>query len=149
MRVLFLITARGGSKRVPHKNLARIGGISLIGFRAISARRSHYCSRLIISTDSVAIQDEARSHGVEVPFLRPAALATDTATSESVIAHAMEWIEEHDDSRYDAVMLLEPAAPFGRAADYDAAVELMIARDANLVVGDACRTRELRVRGPA
>ncbi len=135
MRVLFLITARGGSKRVPHKNLARIGGISLVGFRAISAQRSRYCSRLIISTDSVAIQDEARSHGVEVPFLRPAALATDTATSESVIAHAMEWIEEHDDSRYDAIMILEPAAPFGRACDYDAAVELMIEREANLVVG--------------
>lgn len=135
MRVLFLITARGGSTRVPHKNLARIGGISLVGFKAISAQRSRHCARLIVSTDSVAIQEEARSHGVEAPFLRPAALATDTATSESVVAHAMEWIEQHDGEQYEAVMLLEPAAPFARAADYDAAVELMIARDANLVVG--------------
>src|SRR4051812_23377723 len=130
MRVLFLITARSGSKRVPGKNLATIGGISLIGFKAISAKRSRHCARLIISTDSEAMQEDARAHGADAPFLRPAALASDTATSESVVAHAMEWIEEHEDTRYDAVMLLEPAAPFARASDYDAAVDLMIARDA-------------------
>jgi CMP-N,N'-diacetyllegionaminic acid synthase len=135
VRVLFLITARAGSKRVPNKNLARLGGLSLIAFKARSARRSRFCARLIISTDSEAMQDEARANGAEAPFLRPAALAGDTATSESVVAHAMEWVEAHDPARYDAIMLLEPAAPFGRASDYDAAVELMIQRDANLVVG--------------
>ena len=135
MQILFLITARSGSKRVPGKNLAKIGGISLIGFKAISAKRSRHCARLIISTDSAAMQEEARAHGAEAPFLRPAALATDTATSESVVAHALAWIEEHDGNRYDAIMILEPAAPFGRASDYDAAVDLMIERDANLVVG--------------
>jgi CMP-N-acetylneuraminic acid synthetase len=134
MRILFLITARAGSRRVPGKNLARLGGIPLVGFKAISARRSMYCSRLIVSTDSVDIQNEAMRYGAEAPFLRPAELATDSATSESVVAHAMDWIERHDGA-YDAVMLLEPAAPFSRAADYDAAVDLMRARGANLVVG--------------
>jgi N-acylneuraminate cytidylyltransferase/CMP-N,N'-diacetyllegionaminic acid synthase len=132
---LFLITARAGSKRIPYKNLARLGGISLVGFKAISAKRARHCARVIISTDSVAIQDEARSYGVDVPFLRPSELASDTATSESVIAHAMEWIEANDCGSYEAVMIMEPAAPFGRAIDYDGAVDLMIARDANLVVG--------------
>jgi CMP-N-acetylneuraminic acid synthetase len=134
MRILFLITARADSKRVPGKNLARLGGMPLVGWKAISARRSKHCSRLIISTDSVDIQNEAVRYGAEAPFLRPAELATDAATSDAVVAHAMDWIERSDGA-YDAVMLLEPAAPFSRADDYDAAVDLMRARAANLVVG--------------
>ena len=135
MQILFLITARGGSRRVPGKNLARLGGLSLVAFKAISARRSRYCHRLLISTDSPDIKEEAERFGAEAPFLRPAELASDTATSESVIAHAMEWIDAHDSQRYEAVMLLEPAAPFTRAVDYDNAVELMRSRDAAVVVG--------------
>jgi CMP-N,N'-diacetyllegionaminic acid synthase len=135
MRVLFLITARAGSKRVPGKNLARLGGIPLVGFKAISARRSSHCARLVVSTDSAEIQHEAARYGAEAPFLRPPELATDTATSDAVVAHAMDWVARNDGASYDAVMLLEPAAPFARATDYDAAVELMLARDANLVVG--------------
>jgi N-acylneuraminate cytidylyltransferase/CMP-N,N'-diacetyllegionaminic acid synthase len=133
--VLFLITARGGSKGVPGKNLRELGGISLVGFKALSARKSKHCSRLIISTDSLAIQEDARRYGVEVPFTRPAALATDTAASVDVVAHAMDWIENHDHERYEAVMLLEPASPFARASDYDSAIEMMIERKANAVVG--------------
>jgi CMP-N,N'-diacetyllegionaminic acid synthase len=135
MKILYLITARAGSKGVPGKNLKRIGGISLVGFKAISARRSRHCSRLIISTDSPEIQAEARAHGAEVPFLRPAELASDTAKSGPVIAHAMEWIEQEGRERFDAVMLLEPSSPFARAADYDAAVEMMERNDAQAVVG--------------
>jgi len=60
MNVLFLIVARGGSKGIPKKNLLPVGGISLVGLRAISARKSKYCTRLIISTDSEEIQEEAR-----------------------------------------------------------------------------------------
>jgi CMP-N,N'-diacetyllegionaminic acid synthase len=134
MKVLFLITARGGSKRVPGKNLKRIGGLSLIGFKAISARRSKYCSRLIISSDDEAIQDEAKRHSVEVPFTRPAHLASDSATSVDVIAHAMEFLESRGE-RYDAIMLLEPAAPFARAEDFDAAIELMQSTGASVVLG--------------
>ena len=135
MRILFLITARGGSKEIPGKNLREIGGIPLVGFKAISAKRSKYCTRLIISTDSPEIQQVARHYGVEVPFTRPAALATDTAPSTDVVLHAMSWIENHTDERYDAVMLLEPSSPFARHIDYDNAVEIMIERDANVVVG--------------
>lgn len=135
MKILFLITARGGSKGIPGKNLRKIGGIPLVGFKAISAKRSRYCARLIISTDSPEIQEVARRYGVEVPFTRPAELATDTASSTDVILHAMLWIEDHTDERYDAVMLLEPSAPFARPSDYDNAVEIMVERDANVVVG--------------
>ena len=135
MKILFLITARGGSKSVPGKNLRRVSGISLVGFKAISAKRSKYCTRLIISTDSPEIQEDASSYGVDVPFTRPAELATDTASSLDVITHAMEWIENETDESYDAVMLLEPSSPLTRPFDYDNAVEIMIKHEANVVVG--------------
>jgi N-acylneuraminate cytidylyltransferase/CMP-N,N'-diacetyllegionaminic acid synthase len=135
VRTLFLITARGGSKGVPSKNLRELAGISLVGFKAISARKSKYCTRLIISSDNAEIQANARRYGADAPFTRPAELATDTATSADVIAHAMEWIETNAPDSYEAVMLLEPSSPFARPQDYDAAVEMMIERDADAVVG--------------
>ena len=135
MRTLFLIAARGGSKGVPGKNLRELAGISLVGFKAISARRSRYCTRLIVSTDSRDIQDNARRYGAEVLFTRPAELATDTATSVDVVAHAIEWMESNTAEEYEAVMLLEPSSPFARGLDYDAAVEMMEAKKANVVVG--------------
>jgi CMP-N,N'-diacetyllegionaminic acid synthase len=135
MRLLYLITARGGSKSVPGKNLRKIGGISLVGFKAIAARRSKYCTRLIISTDSPEIQEEARRHSVDVPFTRPADLATDTTPSADVVMHAIVWLEEVAGERYDAVMLLEPSSPFARHVDLDNAVEMMTQKGANLVVG--------------
>ena len=134
MRVLFLITARGGSKRIPGKNLRIIGGLSLIAFKAIAARRSRFCSRLILSTDNRAIQDEGRRYGADVPFTRPAHLATDHASSTDVIRHAVEFVESEGE-RYDAIMLLEPAAPFATANDFDRAVELMKERQASVVLG--------------
>jgi len=135
MKILFLIVARGGSKGIPGKNIRKIGGIPLVGFKAISARRSRYCSRLIISTDSSEIQQVARGYEVEVPFTRPADLATDTSSTADVIMHAMSWIENNTNEQYDAVMLLEPSSPFARHIDYDNGVELMMERDANVVVG--------------
>ncbi len=135
MKVLFLITARGGSKGVPGKNLKQIGGLSLVGYKALSAKKSRYCSRLIISSDSAEIQEEARRHGAEVPFTRPSELATDTAQSSAVISHAMDWIEREGRERYDALMLLEPSSPFALGSDYDAALDMLVARNANAVVG--------------
>ena len=134
MRILYLITARGGSKGVPDKNLQLIEGLSLVGFKAKSALKSRTCTRLVISTDSGRIQADAKCHGVEVPFTRPAELASDGAKSSDVIKHAIDWFEQNGD-RYDAIVLLEPSAPFARAEDYDGAVALMERTGANAVVG--------------
>ena len=133
--VLYLITARGGSKGVPRKNLQTIGGKSLIAYKAAAAHKSQSCSRLIISSDDQEIIDEARRCGVEAPFIRPAELASDTATSADVVLHAMEWIEKNEGRTYDAVMLLEPSSPFATAQHFDAAVEMMRRTKASLVVG--------------
>ncbi len=133
--ILFLIAARGGSKGVPGKNLKTIAGLSLLGFKARSAQACRGCARLILSTDSEDIQAEGRHLGVEVPFTRPAELATDTAPSDGVVAHAMDWIEDNDGKSYDAVMLLEPSSPFATADHYDQAITVFNERNADLVVG--------------
>lgn len=134
-RTLFLMVARGGSKGIPGKNLKPLAGRSLIAWKAAGARRSRYCDRILLSTDSEAIREEARAQGVDAPFLRPAHLATDEASSTDVVAHAMDWVEANEGRAYDEVMLLEPTAPFTRPTDYDGAIDLLRARDAALVVG--------------
>jgi CMP-N,N'-diacetyllegionaminic acid synthase len=133
--ILFLLVGRGGSKVLPGKNLREIGGLSLIGYKAITALQSRYCTRLIVSSDSAEIRAEAKRHGAEVLFERPAELASDTASSNDVVLHAMDWIEAHEGRRYDAIMLLEPSSPFARPDHFDEAVELFVRRKASLVVG--------------
>jgi CMP-N,N'-diacetyllegionaminic acid synthase len=135
MEILHLITARGGSRSIPRKNLAEIGGLSLVGYKARSALKSHCCSRLIISSDCPEIRAEAVRQGAEAPFARPAELASDTASSMAAVAHALDWVEQHEGRTYDAFMLLEPSSPFGRADDYDRAAERMVNTGANVVVG--------------
>lgn len=135
VQILFLLVGRGGSKGLPGKNLREIGGLSLVGYKARAARQSRYCTRLIVSSDSPEIRAEAVRHGAEMLFERPAELATDTASSNDVVLHAMDWIEAQEGRRYDAVMLLEPSSPFARPEHFDQAVELFLARRASLVVG--------------
>jgi N-acylneuraminate cytidylyltransferase/CMP-N,N'-diacetyllegionaminic acid synthase len=135
MRMLFLITARGGSKGLPGKNVMELAGVSLIGWKARTARRSAHCARLVISTDSPEIMDAARAEGVDVPFVRPAELASDTAGSAEVVTHALTTLVAQGDAPYDAVMLLQPTSPFATAADYDAAVAAMARTGASLVFG--------------
>jgi CMP-N-acetylneuraminic acid synthetase len=77
----------------------------------------------------------ARQFDVEIPFTRPTELATDTATSFGVIRHALDYLENEEGALFDAVMLLEPSSPFATSTDLDNAVEMMITRDARLVVG--------------
>ncbi len=133
--ILYLIVGRGGSKGLPGKNLRTIAGLSLVAFKAIAALQAKSCSRLIVSSDSAEIRDEAKKFGAEVLFERPLELSHDTASSNDVVLHAMDWIERHEGRRYDAVMLLEPSSPFAGPADFDAAVELYRKHQAELVVG--------------
>ena len=126
MTVLYLIVARSGSKRLPGKNLKEIEGVTLTGYKCLAAKKSKSCSLAMISTDSPQIADVARQYGVAVPFIRPAELATDLATTEDVVRHAMAWCEDiHGVSHPEAIQLLEPSSPFVRPADYDAAVAML------------------------
>ena len=129
--VLGIIPARGGSKGLPGKNLRALGRLSLIGHAVASARESVTLTRFIVSTDSPAIADEARRHGAEVPFIRPAALATDQAGMVPVLQHAVRWLESSAGVRPDLVVTLQPTSPFRTGQDIDRTVSKLLATGAD------------------
>lgn len=115
MRILGLIPARGGSKRLPGKNLRLLGGLPLIAWTIQAARDSGCLTEILVSTDDEAIADVARTHGAHVPWLRPADLADDVAGSADMAIHAIDAYQaEH--GAIDGLMLLQPTSPF-RAPD--------------------------------
>ncbi len=124
MKILGLIPARGGSKGVPGKNIKLLAGKPLIAYSIEAAKQSHL-SKVIVSTDDESIEEIALRFGAEVPFLRPADLASDTAKSLEVAKHALIAMEQIDGVRYDAIMLLQPTAPFRSTSDIDNALELL------------------------
>ncbi|HEU4369324.1 MAG TPA: acylneuraminate cytidylyltransferase family protein [Methylomirabilota bacterium] len=122
---LGVIPARGGSKGLPGKNLKRLGALSLIGHAIASAREARRLTRVIVSTDSAAIAEEARRHGAEVPFLRPAALAGDEAGMVPVLQHAVRWLESTGE-RPDLVVTLQPTSPFRTGDEIDRTIDKVI-----------------------
>lgn len=124
-RVLAVIPARGGSKGLPGKNILPVNGRPLLAWTVDAARASRHIDRYILSSDDPAIIDAARSLGCEAPFQRPAALATDTATSIDVVLHALDAV-----GGYDVVVLLQPTSPLRTAEDIDAACERFAASGA-------------------
>lgn len=121
MRVLGLLVARGGSRRLPGKNLRLFRGEALIVHTVRAARAAATLSHVVISTDDPAIACVAAAHGCAAPFLRPESLARDDSGSVEVALHALDALEATGD-RYDALALLQPTSPLRRAADIDGCV---------------------------
>lgn len=136
-RVLGLITARGGSKGLPGKNVRELCGHPLIGWTVAAGVAASSLDDLVVSTDSPEIAAVAESYGATAPFLRPAELASDTASSMDVVEHAVGWLREQGRS-YDYLMLLEPTSPLRDAADIEAALRFLVDSGATSVVG-VCR----------
>jgi CMP-N-acetylneuraminic acid synthetase len=132
--VLGLITARGGSKRLPRKNVKLLAGKPLIAWTIETARQSHRLSRVIVSTDDAEIARVAQGWGAEVPFMRPEALGQDESSHISVVTHAIRWLEEHRQGAPDYVMLLAPTSPLRTAEDIEAAIDIARRRAAVAVV---------------
>ena len=109
-RVLGLITARGGSKRLPGKNIKDFLGKPLLAWSIETGQASGVFDRFVLSTDSEEIAEVGKRYGIEVPFLRPKEFASDTSSSLDAVRHAYEWLRE---SGFDAdhIILLEPPAP--------------------------------------
>ncbi len=125
MRVLGVVTARGGSKALPGKNLKLLAGRPLIAYTIEAALQSEALDRLILTTDDPAIADAALACGCEVPFMRPAELARDETLHLPVVEHAARWMVEHADYRPDAVMTLQPTSPLRQPEDILASIELL------------------------
>lgn len=138
-RILAVIPARGGSKRLPGKNVLPLARKPLIVWTIEAARGARYLSRVIVSTDDPEIAQLARACGVEVPFVRPPELASDTASSLDVITHALQSLQEQSETPFDYVMTLQPTSPLRTSEDIDSAIELLRDRQADAVVS-VCRT---------
>ena len=116
---LAVIPARAGSKGLPKKNTRMLCGKPLVAWSIASARGSRFVDEIVVSTDGDEIADVALGAGLPVPFRRPAALATDSATTLSVVEHALSYYREHAGRSFDIVVLLEPTSPLREDTDID------------------------------
>lgn len=123
MRLLALVPARGGSKRLPGKNIRLLGGKPLIVWTIDAATQIAEICDVLVSTDNQAIAAVCKEAGALVPWLRPAELATDTANSVDVALHALDWYEA-EKGAVDGLLLLQPTSPLRSADSIQRAVAL-------------------------
>lgn len=133
-KIVCVIPARGGSKGVPGKNIKLLNGKPLIAYAIEAARKSKYVDRVIVSTDYEEIAKVAKKYKAEVPFLRPAELATDTAPTLPVLQHVIKYLEEKESFFPDIHVLIQPTSPFVLSADVDAAIEQLVKTRTNSCV---------------
>lgn len=134
MEVLGIIPARGGSKAIPRKNLVRLVGKPLLAHACAQARGARTLTRVIVSTDDPAIAACARRCGVDVPFMRPRALAADRTPMLPVLRDALRRLRAAEGYRPDIIVVLQPTSPLRSPRDIDAAVRQLIRRRAETVV---------------
>src|SRR4051812_8742805 len=108
---LAVVPARGGSRGLPGKNVRPLAGLPLLVHSLRCAALAPDVTRTVVSTDSAEIAQVARAHGADVPFLRPAELATDEAPMMPVLAHAVAAVEAEEGRAYGSVLLLDPTSP--------------------------------------
>ncbi|RAK00735.1 acylneuraminate cytidylyltransferase family protein [Aliidiomarina maris] len=129
-----VIPARGGSKRLPGKNLRLFAGKPLIAWTIECALTSGCFSKVLVTTDDPDIALVAKSWGAEVPFLRPAHLATDAASSQDVLAHAITDMSDGNGADVNYVMLLQPTSPLRQVSDIHASFRLLEEKNADAIV---------------
>lgn len=128
-RALGVIPARGGSKRLPRKNVLPVGGHPLIAHTIMAAQKSKRLTDWLVSSEDEEIRDVARRYGAPVPFVRPPELAGDEVRNIDVVRHALGVMEERTGKQYDIVVLLQPTCPIRDPAHIDAAVDLLANSD--------------------
>ncbi|MDA8855869.1 acylneuraminate cytidylyltransferase family protein [Alphaproteobacteria bacterium] len=129
-KVLSVITARGGSRRLPKKNLRKLGNQTLLERTVKASIGSKNISQTILSSDCPTIIKEALKYGCDVPFIRPAKLATSSAKSEDVLEHAIKNLPG-----FYWILLLQPTSPFRTSEDIDLALRLAKMFNCNSCVG--------------
>lgn len=130
MRALGVILARGGSKRLPRKNLLPLNGRPLIAYM-IGAARASKLDRIVVSTEDDEIAEVARREGGDVPFRRPPALAEDYAQDSDILLHAHDTVAAQEGRGYDILMHLQPTTPFVLPETISACAEALRATEAN------------------
>jgi CMP-N,N'-diacetyllegionaminic acid synthase len=139
-KVIAIIPARGGSKGLPGKNVRPLCGKPLIAWSIEAGLGSQYIDEVMVTTDCEKISGIAREFGASVPFIRPAELASDTATTIDVIRHVLNFYENKLNKIFDYTVLLEPTSPLRVKEDIDKAIEQLLGNpEASAVVG-VCKT---------
>jgi len=131
MKILAIIPARGGSKGVKDKNIRILNGKPLIAWTIEEAKKSKCIDRLIVTTDDDRIAKIAREYGADVPFKRPAELATDTTPGIEPVLHAIKHLKAYDHYDSDYVMLLQCTSPLRNVRHIDEAIDLLLKSDAD------------------
>ena len=124
--VLAIIPARGGSKGIKNKNITNLNGSSLISYSIKAALESKLISRVICSTDSEIIAEEAIKHGAEVPFLRPDQISQDNSSDIEYFNHAIEWLKINESYKPKLLVQLRPTSPLRNLEMIDEAIQIMI-----------------------
>jgi CMP-N-acetylneuraminic acid synthetase len=130
---IILIPAKGGSTRLPRKNIRLLGGRPLVAWAIESARAAAVSAKVVVSTDDEEIAAVSRDCGAEVPFLRPEELSKDPAGVVDVALHALEWFERHG-SQFRTLIILLPTCPFRLAEDIRGALDLFRTADARFLM---------------
>jgi CMP-N,N'-diacetyllegionaminic acid synthase len=111
MKILGIITARGGSKRLPRKNIREFLGKPLLAWAIETGKQSGVLDRFILSTEDEEIAEIGRKYGIEIPFMRPEEFAQDKSSSYDAVRHAVDWLKENEDYNMEWIILLEPTSP--------------------------------------
>ena len=126
-KILALITARSGSKSVKDKNIRPIDGKPMLAYSIEHAKASKYINRIVLTTDSEKYAEIGKEYGAEIPFIRPAEYATDSALDIDVFEHALGFLRDEEGYEPDIVVHLRPTYPFRDVADIDTMIEKMLA----------------------
>jgi CMP-N-acetylneuraminic acid synthetase len=132
-KILAIIPARGGSKRLPGKNIRLLAGKPLIVYSIEAGLSSSLVNRVVVSTDEPRIAQVSKEYGAEVPFIRPPDLAGDHISDVPVLSHALRWLEENEDYHTDIVVLLRPTTPLREKDLIDRCVTRLMTSGANSV----------------
>jgi CMP-N-acetylneuraminic acid synthetase len=131
---LALVPARSGSRGIPGKNVKLLAGRPLIDYALSAIAESGCADRIVVSTDSEEIALIARASGAETPFLRPAELATDTASALALIDHALGWLAAEEGYVPDLILYVQPTEPFVQPDQIRDALDLLLREDADAVI---------------
>jgi CMP-N-acetylneuraminic acid synthetase len=142
MRILALILARGGSKRLKNKNLRKIKGKSLVSIAISFAKKLNYIENILVSTDSKKILKEAKKNKVLTPWLRPKFLSRDSSSVVDSGIHALNWYERKF-NKIDGVLLLQPTSPIRILKTFHKGIKFFIKNKSNPVVGVSIYNKKL------
>jgi CMP-N,N'-diacetyllegionaminic acid synthase len=133
-KFLAIIPARGGSKRLPRKNLLQLGGKPLIAWTIEAALRCPYIDEVMVTTDDSEIAEVSKKYGAKIPFLRPDELASDNATSFDAVKHAVDFYRAELGKEFDFIIMLQPTSPLRTSFNISEAIKQCAEKQASAII---------------